>query len=163
MAGLLPAWCKEEPGTAQGVALGTHGDWDSASTWPPACPKWSQGPRRTEGSLTFGTWGCVSPALLRFPPLCSSKAPDSRVSATAEGSRALEEHYQEKKNRFKSGCGQQSPSLGVSLEWLNSEMLIQTPAWEAQGVQFVYCKFHSCQHFPPDDPEASREGHPHSL
>lgn len=45
MAGLPPARREEEPGTAQGVALGTHGDWDSASTWPLACPKQSQGDR----------------------------------------------------------------------------------------------------------------------
>lgn len=116
MAGLPPARWKEEPGTAQGVALGTHGDWDSASTWPLTCPRWSQAPRRTQASLTVGTGGCVSPALLRFPPLCSSKAPAPRVSVTAEGSTSstgLEDHYQEKKNRFTSSYGQQSPGLGA--------------------------------------------------
>lgn len=115
MAGLPPARWKEEPGTAQGVALGTHGDWDSASTWPLTCPRWSQAPRRTQASLTVGTGGCVSPALLRFPPPCSSKAPAPRVSVTAEGSTSstgLEDHYQEKKNRFTSSYGQQSPGLG---------------------------------------------------
>lgn len=53
----------------------------------------------------------MSPAL----SLCSSKAPAPVVSVTAEGSTSstgLEEYYQKKENRFKSGCGQQSPSLG---------------------------------------------------
>lgn len=166
MAGLPPARREEEPGTAQGVALGTHGDGECASTWPLACPKQSQGPRRTKGSLTFGTWGCVSPALPKFPPLCSSKAPAPRVSVTAEGSTSstgLEEHYQEKENRFKSGCGWQSPSLRGEFGMVEFGDANPKPSLGSTGSAVCILQVLLLPTLPPRASKSQQKRTPHSL
>lgn len=110
---------EEELGTAQGVALGAHGDGDAASTSPGPSPALGRArvPGWTEGSS--GIWDRVSSALPSSPPLDSSKAPAPRVPITdREGSiptTSLERHLETppgKENRSKSSCGRRSSGLG---------------------------------------------------
>ena len=67
----------------------------------------------------FGTWGCMSPAVLSSPSLPSSKAPDPRVPVTAGGGSLLPQvwkttwkQHQEKEKRSRPLCDRQSPTSG---------------------------------------------------